>query len=123
MYIDIKPHRGRNDRLYIFNFKDQEDADGYIDNWLTLAEENQFDEFKDIVLKLKNRIDGKYATENSQLSGLLFEDEFAAFTTYIIFLSRLVSQQKDILQNEMVLYILNDENDTVLSNNSKKDNE
>ena len=40
MYIDIKPRRGRNDRLYIFNFKDQEDADGYIDNWLALVEEN-----------------------------------------------------------------------------------
>lgn len=88
-----------------------------------MAEENQFDEFKDIVLKLKNRIDGKYATENSQLSGLLFEDEFAAFTTYIIFLSRLVSQQKDIIQNEMVLYILNDKNDTALPNNSEEGNE
>jgi hypothetical protein len=109
MYIEIKPRRGRNDRLYIFNFKDQADADGYIDNWLALAEENQFDEFKDIVLKLKNRIDGKYATENSQLSGLLFEDEFAAFTTDIIFLSRLVSLQKDIIQTEMVSYIFNDE--------------
>lgn len=123
MYIDIKPHRGRNDRLYIFNFKDQEDADGYIDNWLALAEENQFDEFKDIVLKLKNRIDGKYATENSQLSGLLFEDEFAAFTTDIIFLGRLVSQQKDILQNEIVLYVLNDKNDTALPINSEEGNE
>lgn len=109
MYIEIKPRRGRNDRLYIFNFKGQADADGYIDNWLALAEENQFDEFKDIVLKLKNRIDGKYATENSQLSGLLFEDESAAFTTDIIFLSRLVSLQKDIIQTEMVSYIFNDE--------------
>jgi len=80
---------GRRSNFVVFQFRDEEDRDFFIDYLNEFSElliEDDKTEFRELLSKLKSRTDDKYATEKYKLSGLLFHDEFIRFSFIMIIL-------------------------------------
>ena len=79
----VKSRRGES--LFLFEFEDEQEKNVWIDMWRNAAKKAAhpkcFDEALD---SLESRIDGKYGTEEYQLSGMLFEHEFVNYTMGLI---------------------------------------
>lgn len=95
MQIKIKKTK-RNDNMYVFSFKDIEEKD-FIINTLktnvnmyqesTNIKDNTLAKFTEILNSLHERIDNKYATEEYQCSGILFQSELIPFISGLIVLN------------------------------------
>lgn len=85
MYVEDK--KSGNKIIYVFYFEDQKNFDDFIksleskEDCLSEAGKERMNMF---IRKFKSRVDGKYANEDSELSGCLFADEAASFMTFLL---------------------------------------
>lgn len=85
-------HKTSNGKpIFVFQFEDEADRDFWLNEWencvVDAPENYEMEYVSEIISKLKNRIDSKYATTTYKLSGMLFLDEFLDFafgTTFLM---------------------------------------
>ena len=87
MYITSYKRSGRSEPLFIFRFYNEADLESAVQSWLThvdaLSDEKDRQYFRELVTKIRNRADSKYAAEAYALSSSLFYDEFVRFSDYL----------------------------------------
>lgn len=84
MYITSRKRSGRSDNLMVFNFRSiEEDFEPFIDGLEQCSQKFKDNKcsklWMDIVNKIKNRCDSKYAHDDIVVSSTLFADEYAEF--------------------------------------------
>lgn len=88
MYIDVKKtNNGWNKSIIVFYFKDQEDFDSFVGSWensMNHLNEKGRERMSWFINLIKDRVDDKYKTDKSALSGCMFLDEVCDLLQFLL---------------------------------------